>query len=100
MSESIKLSGPYVLEKAGAYFTEVRLVFVAVLFQVPEELPLELVDVFNVAEDDLQLELCEHVRVLVALTDVALEVGKNKIATAYVLTNRRCCRVVHTKQRK
>lgn len=66
------------LEKAGAYFTEVRLVFVVVLLQVSEELLLELVDVFDVAEDGLQLELCEHVRVLVALTDVALKVRKKQ----------------------
>lgn len=41
------------LEKAGAYFTEVRLVFVVVLLQVSEELLLELVDVLDVAEDGL-----------------------------------------------
>lgn len=66
------------LEKAAAYFTEVRLVLVVVLFQVSEELPLELVDVFNVAEDDLQLELREHVWVLEALTDVALKKKKKR----------------------
>lgn len=66
------------LEKAGAYFAEVRVVFVVVLLQVSEELPLELVDVFDVAEDGLQLELREHVRVLEALTDVALKVAKQQ----------------------
>lgn len=66
------------LEKAGAYFAEVRLVFVVVLLQVSEELPLELVDLFDVAENGLQLEVCEHVRALVALTDVALKVGRKK----------------------
>lgn len=66
------------LEKAGAYGAEVRLVFVVVLLQVSEKLPLELEDVFDVAEDGLQLELREHVRALEALTDVALKVATKK----------------------
>lgn len=70
------------LEEAGAYFAEVRLVFVVVLLQVSEELLLELVDVFDVAEDGLQLEIREHVRVLAALTDVALKVRKTNKQTA------------------
>lgn len=50
-----------------------RLVFVILLLQVSEKLPLEPVDVLYVAEDGLQLQLSEHVRVFAALTDVTLQ---------------------------
>lgn len=60
-------------EKAGADFTEMRLLFVVLFFQISKELPLKAVNVFNVAEDDLQLLLGEHVGVFPALTDVPLE---------------------------
>ena len=48
------------------------LFFVVFLVQVSKELPLKLVDVLYVAEDGLQLQLTEHVRVFTALTDVTL----------------------------
>lgn len=49
------MCGHYLQEKTGAYFTEMRLVFVIVLLQVSEKLPLKPVDIFYVAEDGLQL---------------------------------------------
>lgn len=49
------------------------LVFVVLLLQVSEELPLKPVDVLNVAEDSLQLQLGEHVGVFTALADVTLK---------------------------
>lgn len=49
------------------------LLFVVLLLQVSEKLPLKLVDVFYVAEDGLQLQLGEHVRVFAALADVTLK---------------------------
>ena len=67
----------YLQEKAGAYFTEMWLVFVVVLLQVFEKLPLKSVDVFYVAEDDLQLRLSEHFRVFTALADVTLKACTN-----------------------
>lgn len=48
------------------------MVFVVLLLQVSEELPVKPVDLLDVAEDGLQLELSEHVWVFAALTDVTL----------------------------
>lgn len=67
------MHGCYLQEKTRAYFTEMRLVFVVLLLQVSQKLPLKLVDVFYVAEDGLQLQLGKHVRVFTALADVTLK---------------------------
>lgn len=66
-------------EEAGANFTEVWLLLVELLLQTFEELPLETVDLLDVAEDGPQLLLGEHVRSLAALFDVTLrseEIGE------------------------
>lgn len=60
-------------EKAGADFAQIRLLFVVFFFQISKELPLKQVNISNVAEDNLQLLLGEHVRVFPALTDVSLK---------------------------
>lgn len=77
--------GQYLQEKTRAYLTEMWLVFVVLLLQVFEKLPLKSVDVLYVTEDCLQLRLSEHVRVFTALTDVTL---KTSITTVQILTNR------------
>lgn len=71
-------SSHYLQEKTRAYFTEMWLVFVVLLLQVSEKLPLKPVDVLYVAEDGFQLQLSEHVRVFTALTDVTLKVTQNQ----------------------
>lgn len=60
-------------KEAGAYFTEMWLIFVVLLLQLFEELPLEFVNIFYVAKDGLQLQVSEHVGVFPALTDVTLK---------------------------
>lgn len=50
-----------------------RLTFVVLLLQVSEELPLEFVDVFNVAEDGFQLQLGKHFWVFTTLPNVTLK---------------------------
>lgn len=60
-------------EEAGADFTEMRFFLVVLLLQFSDELPLESVDVFYVAENCLQLQLCEHAGVFPALTNVTLK---------------------------
>ncbi|TNN88877.1 hypothetical protein EYF80_000755 [Liparis tanakae] len=50
-----------------------------------EKLPLEPVDVLYVAEDGLQLQLGEHVRVFTALADVTLQVAQNQLVGAAVV---------------
>lgn len=75
----------YLQEETRANLTEMWLVFVVLLLQVFEKLPLEFVDVLYVTEDCLQLWLSEHVRVFTALTDVTL---KTRITTVQTLTNR------------
>lgn len=72
------MSSHYLQEKTRAYFTEMWLVFVVLLLQVSEKLPLKPVDVLYVAEDGFQLQLSEHVRVFTALTDVTLKVTQNQ----------------------
>ena len=62
-------------QEAAADLAQVRLVFVELLLQALEELPLEAVDVLDVPEDGAQLLLCEHVRPLAALLDVTLKGG-------------------------
>lgn len=71
--------GHYLQEKARAYFTEMRLLFVVLLLQVFEKLSLKPVDVLYVAEDGLQLQLGEHVWMFTALTDVTLKVNQNQL---------------------
>lgn len=56
------------------------LIFVVLLLQVFEKLPLKPVDILYVAEDGFQLELREHVRVFAALTDVTLKVTQNQVS--------------------
>lgn len=68
------ICGRYLQEETGAYFAEVRLVFVVLPLQVFQKLPLKSVDVLYVAEDGLQLQLSEHLWVFATLTDVTLEV--------------------------
>lgn len=72
------MSSHYLQEKTRAYFTEMWLVFVVLLLQVSEKLPLKPIDVLYVAEDGFQLQLSEHVRVFTALTDVTLKVTQNQ----------------------
>lgn len=72
------MSSHYLQEKTRAYFTEMWLVFVVLLLQVSEKLPLKPVDVLYVAEDGFQLQLSEHVRVFTALTDVTLKVTQKQ----------------------
>lgn len=59
-------------EETAANLAEVRLLFVKLLFQIFQELPLESVDIFNVAKDGTKLLLCEHVCPLAALLDITL----------------------------
>lgn len=49
------------------------LLFVMLLLQVSEKLPLKLVNIFYVAENGLQLQLGEHVWTFAALADVTLK---------------------------
>lgn len=64
-------------EEAAANLTEVRLLLVELLFQAFQELPLEPVDVFNVAKDGAKLLFVEHVGPLAALFDVTLRETEN-----------------------
>lgn len=63
----------YLQQKTRAYLAEMGLLFVVLLLQVSEKLPLELVNVFYVAENGLQLQLGEHVWMFAALADVTLK---------------------------
>lgn len=58
-----------------------RLFFVELLLQAFQELPLEPVDVFDVAEDGTKLLLSEHVRPLTALLDVTLRKHTARVTT-------------------
>lgn len=62
----------YVFQKAAADLTDVGLLLVELLLQAFQELPLEAVDLLDVAEDGSQLLFREHVRPFAALLDVAL----------------------------
>lgn len=62
------------------------LLFVVLLLQVFEKLPLKLVNIFYVAEDGLQLQLGEHVLVFAALADVTLR--KQGLEAVQALTSR------------
>lgn len=59
-------------EEAAADLAEVRLLLVELLFQPFQELPLESVDLFNIAKDGAKLLFIEHVCPLAALFDVTL----------------------------
>ncbi len=76
------MCGCYLQEETRAYFTEMWLIFVVLLLQIFKKLPLKLVDVLYVAEDCLQLQLSEHVRVFTALTDVTLRVTQKHHANS------------------
>lgn len=62
----------YVFQEAAADLTDVGLLLVELLLQPFQELPLEAVDLLDVAEDGPQLLFCEHVRPFAALLDVSL----------------------------
>lgn len=57
------------------------LLFVILLLQVSEKLPLKLVNIFYVAENGLQLQLGEHVWMFAALADVTLKGNRIKNAS-------------------
>ena len=78
----------HVFQEAAADLAEVRLVFVELLLQALEELPLEAVDVLDVPEDGAQLLLCEHVRPLAALLDVTLQGPRVRGRTQHTLGTR------------
>lgn len=62
----------HVFEEAAADLAEVWLLFVELLLQTFQKLPLESVDFFNVAKDGTKLLFGEHVCPLAALFDVTL----------------------------
>lgn len=62
----------YVFEEAAADLTDVRLLLVEFLLQAFQELPLESIDIFDVAKDGPKLLFSEHVCPLAALFDVTL----------------------------
>lgn len=65
-------------KEAAADLAEVWLLLVELLLQPFQELPLETVDLLNVAEDGTELLFCEHICPLAALFDVTLWKKKNK----------------------
>lgn len=65
-------------KEAAADLAEVWLLLVELLLQPFQELPLEPVDLLNVAEDGTELLFCEHICPLAALFDVTLWGKKNK----------------------
>ena len=76
-------------KEAAANLTEMRLLLVELLLQAFEELPLEPVDLFNVAKDGTKLLLIEHVRPLAALFDVTLrEIQAGSEPAAQTLTSK------------
>lgn len=80
----------YVFEEAAANLAEVRLLLVELLFQAFQELPLESVDLLNIAKDSAKLLFGEHVCSLAALFDVTLKEAKKIINTlkTFVAQNR------------
>lgn len=69
-------------QEAAADLADVGLLLVELLLQPFQELPLEAVDLLDVAEDGPQLLFREHVRPLAALLDVALRTGGKKLKTS------------------
>lgn len=65
-------------QEAAADLTDVGLLLVELLLQPFQELPLEAVDVLDVAEDGPELLLREHVRPFAALLDVTLRKKKKE----------------------
>lgn len=63
----------YLQQKTRAYLTDMWLLFVVLLLQVSEKLPLKLINIFYIAEDGLELQLGEHVWMFAALADVTLK---------------------------
>lgn len=63
----------YLQKKTGAYFTEIWLVFIILFLKVFKKLPLKFVNIFNVAEDYLQLWLSKHIWMFTALAYVTLK---------------------------
>lgn len=63
-------------EEAAADLAEVRLLLVELLFQAFQELPLESVDLLNIAKDGAKLLFSEHVCSLAALFDITLKETK------------------------
>ena len=68
-------------QEAAADLTEVWLLLVELLLQAFQKLPLEPVDVFNVAKDGTKLLLSEHVGPLAALFDVTLRGNTVRVRT-------------------
>ncbi len=62
----------YVFEEAAANLAEVRVLLIKLLLQTFQELPLEPVNLFNVAKDGPKLFFSKHVCPLAALFDVTL----------------------------
>ena len=62
----------YLLEETVADLTQVGLLLVVLLLKVLQKLPLELVDVLDVAEDGFELQVCEHAWVFATLADISL----------------------------
>lgn len=62
----------YLLKEARPNRTQMRVFFVIIFFQILQERPLELVDLFDVAEDGLELDVREHAQVFPALADITL----------------------------
>lgn len=59
-------------KEAAADLAEVRLLLVELLLQAFQELPLESVDLLNIAKDGAKLLFSEHICPLAALFDVTL----------------------------
>lgn len=74
-------------KEAAADLAQVWLFLVELLFQAFQELPLESVDLFNVAKDGTKLLLSEHVCPLTALFDVTLRETEAYNTNKYIQTS-------------
>lgn len=77
-------------KEAAADLAEVRLLLVELLLQPFQELPLEPVDLLNVAKDGTELLFCEHICPLAALFDVTLCKKLKKKTKNHLLCFRMC----------
>lgn len=82
-------------QEAAADLTDVGLLLVELLLQPFQELPLEAVDLLDVAEDGPELLFREHVRPFAALLDVTLrkekkETKKNNVKSSCAYFASRC----------
>lgn len=68
----------YLFKKAAANLAQVWLFLVELLLQTFEELPLESVDLFNIAKDGMKLLFSEHVCPFAALFNVTLRDTKTE----------------------